>query len=576
MAFKSVIDIDVNDEKFQSFLSSFDDFLGKTKEVPEPFKDISDQIEKARTHISKLGADIDKRMGLAGKTTKGLSGEFQQAGKHMGVLSRGIDRGTTALKKFGEAGKRSFAYIGKISETFAKAIPFLGAFAAAGAAAAFAGVALYGRESKNITDRYKNAKALGMKPGTVSALETAYSPYLANSQQTVGQFGSAYMSFTGRNALQRVIGPQALTLSKHAAFQEAIEKAQAFAKSHATESFDAMDKAMGFAQLGISAADLRILKNTSAASIASAQRNVSTERNVLNFSKTTGRNMERMQVTIAQAQIQLSTDLGRTLSKGAPAVRDALNKLVAVINRGVNQLNLVLSGKESAGRAAVNDLPKGWVRNAANYLLGPKTALGKAKLALEGAKGNMIRAEGTSRYAAEKAAYEKALAAYQTLKTATPWYERIHNPMDIEKFKGDASYLNKGNGIRYAMFKSNAADYRQAARIIRGYKADTVAGIAAEYSGAKGAALAQYLKNVEAGSLMKGSQVINKNNPIEMANLLTGIRIAEQPTGGKTPTQIYNAILAALEHVKIHVHVHTPGPSVAGRTYTQTHTAARG
>jgi hypothetical protein len=482
-----------------------------------------------------------------------------------------------------------------------------------------------------------------MKPGQVAALETAYSPYLSNSEETVNKFGEAYRSLAGASALSRVVGTNYAQMSKEQAFEIAVSKAQQFAKTHQSKTFEAMDQAMGFSQLGISAADLSILKRTRTLTIEDAEDNANAQSKALNFSKSSAEKMSKLSVTMAQAQIQMSTDLARTMAKGAPIVGIAIKNLAGAINKGVNLIDNAIEGK----------LPKhgalGVVSKVYHYLSGPSSPLGKARLDMQAAKGIMERSEGTSRYAAAKAQYEKDKKAYEALLPPKNWAKQIHNSMDIEptaaqakRFKNspvpllltkkpsNASVQTKQiknnpvqknlakkttitkvvepkivqtkqiknnpvsdsnspiigvyhnpNGQEYDIFKSPAAEYKYAAKIVRGYgKYNTLGNILSTYEGSKPSAGIMEAARGVMGPGYHPGQKLDLSNPETMAHVLTAIRITEQPHQRSTE-QILESILAVLKDSRapvVHVHVadQKAKPNPAGRVHMAVHAAAAG
>lgn len=555
MAFKSIIDIDVNDEKFSEFLEKFQKFSKDAKEIPEPFQKMDRKIDAAKDGFSKLGGHLKRHMREGAGATKDFTVELHHAGQKMATLTARVSQGRNELSKMGETGRKTFSLIGRMGKDLFSAIPFVGG---AVAGAGLAAVALYQHQSDAILNRYKNAKIMGMTPGQVSAVDTAYQPVLTNPAQTLSAMRQAEFMPTAQSFFSRAVGQGWQHMSKMQLYAESIKKAKQLADHTQTHMLGVMDVVRGFSQIGITAQDLALLKRTSWATVNRTIANAQTQQKALNFSKTTGRTMSQLAVTISQKEIELSTDLSRTLAKGAPLMNTALNKLVNSVNWAANRINAALKGMVT-GKAPTHG--QGVVMDAAgkvyNFLHGPNSALGNAKLNLSAAKGMMERAEDTGRYPAAKAYYEKELAAYKKALTASLWYERIHNPMDIEAFKGDASYLNKGNGIRYAKFGSNAQDYRAAARMVRGYPvAHTVLAETRHFEGyrfhpknakeiANNRVIDQHAASIAKGMKVGENQSLNLGNVSVLARLIAGLRENEQPMQ-RSDQQLYQIIKRAI------------------------------
>lgn len=555
MAYRSVIDIDVDDTKFSEFLSKFEKFAKDAKEIPEPFQKMDKKISTAREGFSKLGGHLKRHMREGAGATKDFTVELHHAGQRMATLTARVSQGRKELSQMGETGRKTFGIIARAGKDLFKAIPFVGgAIAGAGLAA----VALYQHQSNAIMNRYKNAKFLGMKPGQVSAIDTQYQGVLANPAQSLAAMRQAEFMPSAQSYFARAIGPGYQHMGKTQLFDEALRKAKRLADHTRTNLLGVMDTVRGFSQIGISTQDLAILKRTSWATLNADIANAHKQAAAMNFSKATGRDMTKLAITISQKEVELSTDLSRTLAKGAPLMNTALNKLVNSVNWAANRINAALKGVVT-GKAPTHG--QGVVVDAAgkvyNYLNGPQSKLGKARLVMQAGKGLMERSKGTSRYQWAKMAYEKELATYKKDLAAIPQYERNHNPMDIEAYKGDASYLNKGNGIRYAKFGSNAQDYRAAARMVRGYPvAHTVLAETRHFEGyrfhpknakeiANNRVIDQHAASIAKGMKVGENQSLNLGNVSVLARLIAGLRENEQPMQ-RSDQQLYQIIKRAI------------------------------
>ena len=87
MAFKSIIDIDVNDEKFSEFLSKFEKFSKEAKEIPEPFRQMDKKIGAAKGEFGRLGSHLKRHMRESAGATKDFTVELHHAGQRMATLT---------------------------------------------------------------------------------------------------------------------------------------------------------------------------------------------------------------------------------------------------------------------------------------------------------------------------------------------------------------------------------------------------------------------------------------------------------------------------------------------------------
>ena len=588
MSYKSVIDIDVNDEKFSEFLSKFEKFKKDTKDIPEPFQKMDKKISAAREGFSKLGGHLKRHMREGTGATKDFTVELHHAGRRMATLTARVSQGRKELSQMGETGRKTFGIIARAGKDLFKAIPFVGG---AVAGAGLAAVALYQHQSNAILNRYKNAKFLGMKPGQVSAIDTQYQGVLANPAQSLAAMRQAEFVPSAQSYFARAIGPDYQHMGKTQLFDEALRKAKTLADHTRTNLLGIMDTVRGFSQIGISTQDLAILKRTSWATLNADIANAHKQAAAMSFSKQTGRDMTKLAITISQKEVELSTDLSRTLAKGAPLMNTALNRLVNSVNWAANRINAALKGvvtgkAPTKGQGVVLDAAGkvyNGLRSESWYKMNAQTAQDQA---WEYKKIMSLLPKGTWLYRREQKAYQMELNAEKRYlaeanRSAIPQYERNHNPMDILAFKGDSSYLNNGNGIRYARFASNAQDYRAAARLVQGYPVPhTVLAETRHFEGyvshnptakqsANNAVIDQHAANIAKSMKVGENQALNLGNVSVLARLITGLRENEQPMQ-RSDHQLYSVIKRAL----IDSHRETSSGTPAHNIGAQLHMAA--
>ncbi|AEK58481.1 conserved hypothetical protein [Acidithiobacillus caldus SM-1] len=320
--------------------------------------------------------------------------------------------------------------------------------------------------------------------------------------------------------------------------------------------------------------DFSILKRTSWATLNADIANAHKQAAAMNFSAKTGRDMTKLAITISQKEVELSTDLSRTLAKGAPLMNTALNKLVNSVDWAANRINAALKGVATGKGPEMGAAGK--VYNAARH--GKLWSYGNAQAAKSQAwmdkqmmdllpKGSWLYRRAQKSYQMETEAEKRYMASVKA--ASGPWYERIHNPMDIESYKGDASYLNPGNGIRYARFASNAQAYRKAAQSVQGYGLHTLAAIAQRYTGS-----AQTTRKLDemakAAGISSPTAHLSLSNPSTLAKIVEALRIGEQPMQ-RSPQELYQVIKRALIDAHRETNSGTPASSVGAQIHMAAH-----
>ena len=406
MAFKSVIDIDVNDEKFNELVSKFKKFLGDSKNVSEPFKKLDKKIKASEESLGKLAGSFISGFGTAGAHIHHVASELHGVGRHFGTITARIRQANKELKETGNTGRKTFGIIARAGKDIFKSIPFIGvAMAGAGIGA----MLLYQHQSNTILNRYKNSKYLGMTPGQVSATDTQFQGVLANPAASLAQMRGAEFSPASFSYFARAIGPNWRHMSTNQMFDAELRHAKRVADKTPRRLLSIEDRTHFFKETGLDTFDLEELKKTKWATLNADMANANRRAAALNFSKQTGRSMTSLSIAISQKEVELSTDLSRIMAKGAPLMHAALNKIVSSLNWAANRINASLSGMIS-GKAPTKG--QGMIVNTAGKVYNALHDAHSAQGNIAFAKARMEQAAGTSRYPAAKAYYEREKAEY--------------------------------------------------------------------------------------------------------------------------------------------------------------------
>lgn len=590
MAYRSIIDIDVNDEKFSEFLTKFEKFSKDAKDIPEPFQKMDKKINSAKEGFGKLGGHLKRHMRESAGATKDFTVELHHAGQKMATFTARVSQGRSELSKMGETGRKTFSLIGRMSKDMFQAIPLIGG---AAAGAGLAALELYRHQSNTILDRYKTAKIMNMTPGQVAAVDTQFRGILVNPAATLSQMREAQFRTSAFSTFTLAVGKNWQHMTQMQRFDKILLHAKKIADTVPSYMYHTYLAITGLGKVGITAQDLSLLARNRLSTIEQDIADAHKQSSAMNFSKKTGRYMTRLAITISQKEIELSTDLSRTLAIGAPAMNTALNKLINSVDWAANRINAALKGMATGkapthGQGPVIDTA-GKVYNAARH--GKLWSYGNAQAAKSQAwmdkqmmdllpKGTWLYRQAQKSYQTELEAEKRYMASVKA--ASGPWYERIHNPMDIEAYKGDASYLNPGNGIRYARFASNAQDYREAARMVLGYPVPhTVLAETRHFEGyvahpttakqiANNAAIDQHAANIAKSMKVGENQKLNLGNVSVLARLIAGLRENEQPMQ-RSDAQLYSVIKRAIVDGLREGGSGTPASSVGAQIHMAAH-----
>lgn len=312
MAFKPIIDIDVNDEKFKAFAASFDRFIGKTKDIPEPFRDLERRIGRTRSEVSKLGAELDKRLKIGTKRAGAMGAAFAHFDKQIKRLPekfKTLDRGIHKTAK--EVGKLSGALKGIAGFALKGGGLGLGLI---GVGAAFG----LGDLASDAMNREKQAKSLGMKPGDVAAFDIYMKPYLQNPYGFLQGINKAAHNPADQRVMNELLGPGWPAMSKLQRAEKAAMSLSSIVKRNQPQTLEAMLNALGVSGLVGGVGGAEILKHTHRSSLLAADAKIAKAAPNLAFSRKTAREWANLDVQLREAGVTIGTVLIRDLSGLAP------------------------------------------------------------------------------------------------------------------------------------------------------------------------------------------------------------------------------------------------------------------
>ncbi len=188
--FKSVIDIDVNDDSFKQFKAMFDGYMTKLKDQGGIWKDQNKALERTQQIMAAMNSkmvEVNKTIESVGKGQKSLSNEIGRSGNGMHKLnneSKGVAKNIT------EATKSLLKWTGILS----------------GLGGLFIAGGLFGidRLAANAASQQRQASGLGMSVGATEAFKTRFGGFV-NPDAFVNAVNSAQFD-PARQSVFRALG----------------------------------------------------------------------------------------------------------------------------------------------------------------------------------------------------------------------------------------------------------------------------------------------------------------------------------------------------------------------------------
>ena len=197
MAFKSIIDIDINDAKFKDFLTAFQKYKEKAEDAPEDWHKLARAISGTSEEMRHLGRAQKSALGGADRDALKLSRSLKHVSGAQQRFTKHVKAGSAGLKGFSRyAGDAALA----MAPLTDGASLVVAAIVAIGVAAAKATLSL----DKLTASKFKSARELGMTVGQQQAFQTYGSQLFSNPDAMLADMRNAKMTVAGRAALIRM------------------------------------------------------------------------------------------------------------------------------------------------------------------------------------------------------------------------------------------------------------------------------------------------------------------------------------------------------------------------------------
>lgn len=597
MSFKSIIDIDINDEKFKSFLESFQRYSEEAEKAPEDWHKLADAISGAERRVKGFGGAQNKALkdganhaSAAGKSLRGYTGAAGAASTSTRRLDSSLRKTHHSQKSFADNvrhsgnGLESFALDAGASALGLDELAGPLGLVAAGVTAVAVGAAKAALSLDKLTAaKAKNAKEMGMTIAQQQAFQNYGSQMFENPDAMMAQIYKAKINPADRRGLLAA-GLTNQQISSESTAQLAFQFAKKMRARLMTMPADVRGaewKAITGDQFG-GAAQVGLLTNTKLKTMQGYEEQYKKHEHAYAIAMAEAHNAARVSQAASELKSSVVTKLENAAnSKAATAASMTTIRSGRALVDSVNTAGGAFAARvERAGAAFAGDLHNilhG--KSVSTEPLGATAAhvlLPHDKLAKQGyvkTLNNIHAGWGTW--------WQKHVA--QTLTNPGAWGVALKNPGNIEKPNAKMFHGEK----KFMKYNSWGQGYRAQASDIRSYPkrfgADTIASIARIYDPtSKYNSPAQqqaYINNISRWSHLKPNQPLDLNNPSVLSRyqsaidrMENGIKVSPQNVE-KAWGPHYLALLEQIAHntAQHHIHVHTN----TGKVSVAAHAAAR-
>lgn len=331
MANKPIIEIDVQDEKFQKFLKAYKEFDASLGHIPDSWKKLDQAIGKSGKKTSAIAKETAKAMGLSaaqavklGKAIKSADDSTKSLGSNAKKSASGFDHLKKSAEKAGNVVHRILGLTTKIGK-ISLGIAGIGGGAALWGIADLAGSAMR---------RQRSALGAGVSTGTMAAWNAYLSPTLGNPESLLNRIAIARQSPQDRWWLtQGAPNWQKHTISQNAASM--LMNAQKFMKQYKSSHVAlAAAGARGYLQ-AFDPTTLIRLQNMSQKQLMGEIHGAQAAAPGMGFSRATGNAWTGLSVQLHAAGVRIETALINALHPLAPAIRKLSNQIVTWIDHAL-------------------------------------------------------------------------------------------------------------------------------------------------------------------------------------------------------------------------------------------------
>lgn len=572
MAAKSIIEIDVDDEKFQAFLSAYDQYQQTLKDMPSDWRAVTDASARAGEPLKQSAGDAEQMASafresvatnqqlLAAITTlnagtSAVAGNSKSFRRDMSGAKKFLDGGATAAKKIASNIKDATLSLLK----WGSVVGFFSGLAGAG------GLFGINRMAQTAAMTRFTALGLGTTAGGLNSSAVNYQRALGNPAGTLGAIRDAQTDLSRRWAFDAMGIRNASNADPAQLLPQMIKNARdIFTRSGSTQQGA---EANGLTQF-FSVDDLKRFQNMSNAEIDSMARRADADSRQMQISDDLLRKwqdftvqVDRSSVSIRSAFISGLAPLEPQLERLSGAVSDFISAFLKspqfgqwmdAAAAGIERFaNYVMSPSfESDARRfleVIGDLTKGIGRVAswiADKFGGGDDYSSESSPSAPGGS-EVERPKGLQLAPSLLGTERKAYFGADGLQLrGGPVSERNNNPLNLRYAPG----ADKRDG--FAAFQSPEDGFRAAARQMQRYASgqtfgtpvNTVRDIVSKWAPPSENDTEAYIRNVVKRTGFKENDKLDLNNTTTMAKLLQAMSKQENHTSNYSSGMIKIAI----------------------------------
>jgi len=572
VAFKSILDIDVNDDKFKSFLSAFKEFQQDVERSPEEW------------------AKINKIVGKGGKSQEKLTKDQRKAlnslAREMHRTAIGIDKATAAQNRFTRAVKKSAHVVHGMARGMRTVVS--AGLRWGGIITGVGSLALFGLNevAENVVRKQYAARSMGLQIGQRSAFGAAYGRVFggkSGAESFLSKMAGAQQTPQGLAALSAMgVNPNRSAAKASREMAERIGMMYRNERRMGLSTFQASQTVSAFTQGMVPVQEIRALGKVSALTwhrMSVAERKYQQQMAIsARHAEKWGRLWSAITGTLHGVENSLLQVLsgGKLLGEIQGGIKDAGAWLIReikspAVQRGIDEFGEWIGREvkylESAQFKQTFDHFMSGVELVGDEIMDVARKLKWILHPVKSVENSAFMGGGRGAY------YEKGnwkMMHGNLQYTGPSLFRNYNNPLGIEAYNG--RYYTGRNGQDYERFSSGGDAYRKAASILRGYGTDRLSKIITKYEGSNTPHLAQHIDNIRKWSGFSPNKKLNLSNPETMAHLLSAIRRSEQPER-HAPQVYYQKILDALRGISVPVTV-IVNPNSPTKASARTHLAS--
>ncbi|QIX97459.1 lytic transglycosylase domain-containing protein [Cedecea sp. FDAARGOS_727] len=205
MAAKSIIDIDVQDEKFQSFLDKFNEYQKALSELPEQWRgavhglgDAAKETERVKTGTESITQAFTEGVAAIASLNDGLdrlNGHLDKANKTQSELNKKSSAGRNFLNKASKDAKSLAGHLKDATSSILSWGTVLGIFSGLAGAGGLWGI---NRLAGNASAQRFTAMGLGTTAGGLNSAAVNYQKALGNPVATLGAIRDSQLDLSKR------------------------------------------------------------------------------------------------------------------------------------------------------------------------------------------------------------------------------------------------------------------------------------------------------------------------------------------------------------------------------------------